>query len=382
VKLLYDHQIFTLQRYGGISRYFCELMDYYSRMSKLTFILALRQSENENLITRSTLNQYWSNKSLFFSSAIFKVIQKYMRINLLKKYNINKNESIRLLKKNNFDIFHPTYYNPYFLQYLGKKPFVLTVYDMIHELYPSYFSPNDPTKTWKRKLIEQADTIIAISHNTKKDIMKYTNVHPDQIKVVYLGNPFDYMNNHNHSNFEYHLFEKPFLLYVGNRYGYKNFQFFIKSVAEILKNEEDMRVYCAGGGQFTQAELKIFNNLGINSKVSLIEINDIILKKLYENAQAFIFPSLYEGFGLPILEAFSCGCPAILSDCSSLTEVGGDAAYYFNPTDPDSMRSAIHNVINDEKLRCQMISKGKKRVQEFSWKNTAIATKRVYENLI
>ena len=82
---------------------------------------------------------------------------------------------MRLLKKQDFDIFHPTYYEPYFLKYLQKKPYVLTVYDMIHELFPNYFKANDQTKVWKKQLIENAGAIIAISENTKQDILKFTN---------------------------------------------------------------------------------------------------------------------------------------------------------------------------------------------------------------
>ncbi|WP_243669147.1 glycosyltransferase family 4 protein [Methanoculleus chikugoensis] len=185
--------------------------------------------------------------------------------------------------------------------------------------------PNDPTKTWKKKLIEQAEAIIAISESTKSDIIKYTNAEPDRISVVYLGNPFEYLvqSHRVKNNFEHPALEEPYILFVGNRNGYKNFIFFIKSVARLLKKDENLRVYCAGGGPFMRPELEILNELNILSKVRFINTNDLIMKHLYENAQAFIFPSLYEGFGLPILEAFSCGCPALLSNSSSFPRSGG-----------------------------------------------------------
>ena len=106
----------------------------------------------------------------------------------------NQGESVPLLKKQDFDVFHPTYFEPYFLKYLQKKPYALTVYDMIHEHFPNYFKTNDQTRVWKKQLIENAAIIIAISENTKQDILKFTKCHPDRIRVIYLGNPFEHLN--------------------------------------------------------------------------------------------------------------------------------------------------------------------------------------------
>lgn len=360
-------------------------MDQYSQDPDIEQTLALRYSRNENLCSRYALYQHWSSRSEFLCNThIFPVIRKITRVDVLNYLRINQRESVRMLKKQDFDLFHPTYYDPYFLQHLQQKPFILTVYDMIHELYPGYFSPNDPTKTWKKKLIEQAEAIIAISESTKSDIIKYTNAEPDRISVVYLGNPFEYLvqSHRVKNNFEHPALEEPYILFVGNRNGYKNFIFFIKSVARLLKKDENLRVYCAGGGPFMRPELEILNELNILSKVRFINTNDLIMKHLYENAQAFIFPSLYEGFGLPILEAFSCGCPALLSNSSSLSEVGADAACYFDPNDPESLLQSIETVLSDDHYRETLIRKGFERLKLFSWENTAQGTKKVYDNLL
>lgn len=385
MKILYDHQTFTNQNYGGISRYFCELMDNFSVDPDIEPTLALRYSHNENLCNRPSLSQYWSSRSeVLCNIQIFSFLQKIIHINMLNYLRINQRESISLLKKQDFELFHPTYYNPYFLKHLQKKPYALTVYDMIHEIYPQYFSRRDHTKLWKKKLIEQADAIIAISENTKKDIIKYTNADSDKISVIYLGNPLESMNSPDQTknNIKNTIFETPYLLFVGNRSGYKNFIFFIRSIAKLLKKEENLHVYCAGGGSFTQMELKILNELQISSKVHAIKINDFIIKQLYENAEAFIFPSLYEGFGLPVLEAFSCACPTVLSNSSSLSEIGADAASYFDPKDSQSLLNSIEVVLSDSHYKAQLIKKGIERLKLFSWKNTAIDTKKVYDNLL
>jgi len=385
MRILFDHQIFSLQNYGGISRYFCELMDRFSLDPDIELTLALRYSRNENICNRHSLNRYWSNRSnLLWDTQIFPAIQKITHVDILNRLRINQIESVRLLKKQDYDIFHPTYYNPYFLQYLQKKPFVLTVYDMIYELYPDYFSPNDPINIWKKQLIEQAEAIIAISENTKNDIIKFTNADPDRISVIYLGNPFEFVNypDQTKNNLDIPIFNESYLLFVGNRSGYKNFIFFIKSVTELLKKYEDLYIYCAGGGSFTPSELKVLNESNILSKVRFVKINDLIMKHLYENAQAFIFPSLYEGFGLPVLEAFSCGCPAILSNSSSLSEIGADAACYFDPNDPESLIQAIEAILSDKHYREILIMKGFERSKLFSWDKTALDTKKVYNNLL
>ena len=391
MKILYDHQIFYRQNYGGVSRYFCELMSRLSRDPSMELSIGLRYSQNENLRQFHQLDKYWSNRSDFFSrTQLFSFIRKTTHRDILsfllnnKILPIGQQESVKLLKRQNFDIFHPTYYDPYFLKYLEKKPFVLTIYDMIHEVYPAYFSPQDPTTIRKKQLIEKADGIIAISESTKKDIIKFFDIDPNKINVIYLGNPFENMmdqtQDKNSSNFSFS--GKSFILFVGNRSSYKNFTFLIEGVATLLQKKSDLYVYCAGGGPFTPQESQVLKNLQILDKVLYIQPDDITMKNLYKNALAFIFPSLYEGFGLPVLEAFSSGCPVILSNTSSLPEIGGDAALYFDPYDSASLTDALKKIISDNTLRMQLILKGYERSKLFSWEKTANATKNVYKHAI
>jgi glycosyltransferase involved in cell wall biosynthesis len=385
MKLLYDHQVFTNQYYGGISRYFCEILHQFSSDPSIDISVALRYSCNENLCSYPALNKCWSRRNNFFSDMRFlSAIQKRININALGLLFRNQKESERMIKKQDFDIFHPTYYCPYFLKHLQKKPYVLTVYDMIHELYPGYFSPRDPTAQWKKEVIEHATAIIAISESTKKDILRFTNGDPERISVIYLGNPFEFLENFRNTAIRSDLLpnEKPYLLFVGKRGGYKNFIFFITALTHILTKDQNLRVFCAGGGQFTAGELKILKDLDIHTKVRVVRSNDYILPQLYTNARAFIFPSLYEGFGLPVLEAFSCGCPVVASNTSSLPEIGGEAACYFDPHDPGSLVQALESVIMDTHSREHYIKKGRERVSEFSWKKTVRDTKTVYENVM
>ncbi len=380
MKILYDHQIFSIQKYGGISLYFSELMNQCSLNPNFDFDLALCYSNNQNVRKKTLLNKYWSNKNIFcpFLNQ-FPFIEEHMPGSILYRIFNNQKESERLLKKQDFHVFHPTYYNPYFLKFLQKKPFVISVYDMIHELFPMYFSTSDPTKKWKKELINKSDFIIAISKNTKDDIIKLFDIDPGKIFVVHLGNPFESFvrGQEPEKSQNTPAFGKSYLLYVGNRQGYKNFHFVIKSIAGFLR-KNDIYLYCAGGGPFTNKERKMLENFGIQNNVRYMRVNDMILKKLYENALAFVFPSLYEGFGLPVLEAFSCGCPVILSNTGSLPEIGDDAAIYINPTDSDTILDGIESLLSDEKRRNDLISRGYRRVDFFSWKKTAIQTWDIY----
>jgi len=391
MKILYDHQIFTLQKYGGISRYFSELMARFSKDPATDYSLALRFSFNEHILGLPQPDAHWSRKSSIclhpHARSLVKTAVQYEHIRYVLTnalLYVNQKESERLLKKQDFDLFHPTYYDPFFLKYLQKKPYVITVYDMIHEIFPENFPSGDPISSWKKQVLEHADGIIAISESTKADIIHFFHIDPDRIHVIYLGNSFEETTNTEQFKdlSDHPVPRKPFILFVGTRSGYKNFDFFIHAVSPVLQKNSELQVCCAGGGPFTPRENGILKSLQIPGRVYYVQPDDLLMKKLYSNARAFIFPSCYEGFGLPILEAFSCGCPALLSNASSLPEIGGDAALYFNPSDPESFTSTLEHLLMDDTLRMQLTSRGYQRLKQFSWEKTARATREVYEKLV
>ncbi|MFA6331906.1 MAG: glycosyltransferase family 1 protein [Methanoregula sp.] len=384
MKILYDHQIFGIQHYGGISRYFCELMDQYSRDPEINFRLALRYSQNDHLYQQPQLNQFWTQRNNFFSNSLFFArLQRKLKINALNHIFNNQQESVRQLKAQDFDVFHPTYYDPYFLNHLGEKPFVIDIHDMMQEIIPEYFPHNDPTHARKMHLIQRADAIIAVSELTKRDILKYVDfdLDPDRIHVIYRGNSFEGSGGEEMIPI---ALPSSYLLFVGNRSIYKNFPFFITSMAPLLKKYPELHICCTGGGQFTPDEWKLMKEIDVPlQRVHYIPLwTDGTIKYLYRNALAFVFPSLYEGFGLPVLEAFSCGCPVIASNNSSLPEVGEDAAVYFDPRDAFSFQEATERMIADTTLRNSCIQKGTERLKIFSWADSAEKTKRVYEQVM
>jgi len=366
MKILYDHQIFTTQKYGGISRYFYE------------FIKVLNAGKD----TQTSIPLWVSNNHYISDKHLIQHVNFFPHKEFRGKYRLmmqwNKIAAVREIKKQNFDVFHPTYYDPYFLKYLGQKPFVLTVYDMIHEKFHDLFPQKDRTSHHKKLLVEKASRIIAISHSTKKDLIDIFGIEESKIDVVYLGNSmFPKSNMHPVMSLP-----QKYILFVGSRNGYKNFERFLKSVASILLSDKELCVICAGSGAFSSCELKQIEDLNISSQLTQCDVNDDTLASLYQNAQLFVFPSLYEGFGIPVLESFACDCPLVCSNTSSLPEIAGDGACYFNPYSEESMQSAIFKVLNDENLRDHLVLNGKERLRNFSWEETAMQTQKIYENVL
>jgi glycosyltransferase involved in cell wall biosynthesis len=173
-----------------------------------------------------------------------------------------------------------------------------------------------------------------------------------------------------------------YILFVGNRDFYKNFGNFILAVEPPLKEHKDLFLICAGGGIFTKEEEKFFQSKQVESKILHKDADDKTLATLYANALAFIFPTLYEGFGIPVLEAMNCDCPVIMSNTSSLPEVGGDAAVYFDPTNMDDMTEKIESVVFNNELREELIHKAVLQRNKFSFEKTARQTLEVYKKLI
>jgi glycosyltransferase involved in cell wall biosynthesis len=364
MKILYDHQTFTLQKYGGISRYFYEMIKYLS-------------SNNNNI----EISLYFSNNHYISDNKTikhFKFLNQYefrgkQRLNML----LNKIYSIYILKKQRFDIFHPTYYDTYFLDYIKDKPFVVTVYDMIHEKFKDNFAENDTTSQNKKILCQKADKIIAISQSTKNDLIDIFDIEASKIEVVYLANSLVIKDE----ILDDDKLPKKYILFVGSRGVYKNFNRFIKAIFTILNEDKDLSIICVGGDKFNSNETNLFNELNIAKQVYQYTLDDDKLSSFYKQAELFIFPSLYEGFGIPVLEAFACDCPLVCSNTSSLPEIAVDGAEYFDPYDVFSIKTAIENVLNNDDRKKVLKLNGKKRLKNFSWQKTAEDIKRLYESI-
>ncbi len=358
MNILYDHQVFFWQKYGGISRYFYELIKRVSA------------SENVDLYQGFHINKYGldniENIGRIFSHSkieLPKTGRMYTWINAagLKCF----------ARKSKAEIYHPTYYNDYCI---ANKKLVITVYDMIHELFPYYFV-KDATAVSKQSILKKADRIIAISESTKLDLVRILDLPPEKIDVVYLANSLRVGVG------EKRIIEEPYCLYVGNRVGYKNFLPMIEAFAA-SKYAKDLKIVAFGGGAFNSEEMLAIKQLNLTGSVKQISGDDKLLANLYKYAEVFVYPSQYEGFGLPPLEAMYYGTPVICSNTSSIPEVVADAALQFNPNDKYSMMEAFNKILSDEGLRKDLATKGKVRESIFSWDRCANETIEVYKKVM
>lgn len=367
MKIVFDYQIFQYHEYGGISRYIYELASELNQLGV----------HDINLITPLYINQYIYKPEKRLKVIGYKTNKQsllYKKINLINQ--ILSKTIINLLQPN---IIHETYYSNKSVAN-KKSKIVLTVYDMIHEIFPNEFLPNDPTYKNKIAAVSRADHIICISKQTQNDLIKILNVDKSRTSVIYLGNTK--LPIFLESNASTLPTNKPFLLYVGNRGGYKNFKMLLKVFESSNSIKANVDLICFGGGPFSPEELSDISNLRLSSNIFQMSGSDHLLSQLYTFAEALVYPSLYEGFGLPPLEAMSLSCPVISSNISSMPEVLDAAAEYFNPYSVDSLTESIEKTLFNESYKQELIAKGKMQSAKFNWKNCAEETLNLYKRLL
>ena len=360
VKIYYDYQIFLLQKFGGISKYYINLINNLDSSSEKS-IQTLKS-------VVSVMNQNENIKKLIYFD------QKKKNITTISQH-LNKTYTKFLYKYQTPDIFHFTYFNQ--KPYLKKKSsYVMTVYDLIKErLYNKQF---ENEKLNLIKYFKCIDKIICISENTKKDLIEHYKLPQELIEVVHLGVSFDKSYN----KIDNILPKKPYILFVGDRSRYKNFKNFISAYVKSERLKKDFDIFCFGGGVFKIEEVNFFKESGISQKIKQNTGGDLELNYVYKNARCFVFPSLYEGFGLPLLESMNMDCPVICSDTSSFLEVTNNAAVLFDPSKIENIMCEIESVVYDDQKISDLITRGRNNIKNFSWKKCADKTLEVYKSIL
>lgn len=262
---------------------------------------------------------------------------------------------------------------------------VVTIHDLAFKFFPEYFTKKDLFKLnlLADHAIKKSDKIIAISDSTKNDILRlYPEIEKEKISVVHHGFFADlFLKEISEDESEkilakYVLKSKNYLLYIGAIQPRKNLVVLIEAFEKIKKTNPEMKLVFAGEkawmweGILERIESSFAkSDIVVTGKVPFSE-----LPVLYRNASVFVFPSLYEGFGIPVLEAFASGVPVVCANNSSLPEVGGDAALYFEASDSNDLTGKIESILNDSTVSESMIKKGSERVKEFSWEKCAKLT--------
>jgi glycosyltransferase involved in cell wall biosynthesis len=366
VKILYDYQAFTRQFYGGISRYFVEIAKKLSNIddTQLQIFAPFYINHYVKLLDPQIVI---GRQVTGFPKAIGKLLNLYNRAATQRQVSVYKP-----------DILHETYFSKHSVALTDNQARVVTVHDMIHELYPDHFPAWDRASRNKRLAVARADHIICVSENTRRDLLDIFDVPSSKVSVVHHG--FD--SQQAVDTPRKRLVDEPYLLYVGIRSGYKNFSRLLEAYAATKSLHRNYRLVCFGGGDFTSSEIHYFKELELPSKQLLwIGGGDSILVQLYQHATALVFPSLYEGFGIPLLEAMAHDCPVICSIGSSISEVAGDAGEFFDPRDRNSIAHAIEAVAGSEVHADKLRSLGRARVKTFTWEKCASRTLDVYSSL-
>ena len=338
--IVIDGIIFSLQRYGGISVYFLKLLETLRRHSVET-----------SLILEEPLQQSVADETNILS------IRREAR--LLERYR-----DCRLPE--NTSVYHSSYYRR---PNRKNVPTVLTVYDFIYERFER------GPRQWvhsaqKNAAIRGAQSIICISESTKDDLLHFIGETPGQsIQVIHCGVSDDFRS----LNIE--TAPVPYVLFVGQRGGYKNFRLALEAMSFL----PDIELHCVGGGGLRSDELARVPNSVARRVRHLGFVTDDELNVLYNQAVCLVYPSSYEGFGIPIIEAMRAGCPVVSTNCKAVLEVGGGALSVVYDDNPRAMSDAILNTLSSSRLG--LIKRGLAVAKDYSWDKTHSQTLDVYRSL-
>lgn len=367
-RLAFDQQVFLLQQYGGISRYVSNLAAQLSKTPGVGVRIIAPMHFNRHLpVLPSKVT--WG-----------------MRVPRIPKTFRLVRAASELIARKAMEIFHPhivheTYYSKDAFAPKGARR-VITVYDMISERFPAEFAGSQFTDA-KRFAISRADHVLCISESTRRDLIELFGIAAERTSVVYLGYDEFASSVAEEIGAPVGVGLRPYLLYVGSRGGYKNFGTLLNAFASSAYLRDDFSILCFGGGALVSEELALVRQLGLSDiHVRQVGGNDAMLGSMYRGAAAFVYASLYEGFGIPPLEAMSLGCPVVCSNTTSIPEVVGEAGEYFDPAEPESLRDAIERVLQSSDRRRELVTKGHVRRALFSWERCASETLAVYRSIL
>jgi glycosyltransferase involved in cell wall biosynthesis len=357
VRVLYDHQMFAIQQFGGISRIFLELARRVSaRPDALVYWYRgyhVDQYDPSSFCGR--LSRYWS----FERPPIGTGSWSRDRINL---------QGLRLFSRTilgGTDIYHPSYYDLDVLPLVQSKRVAVTVYDMILERFLGDVERFRPMLEGKRAMVERADVVFVISENTRDDLVEHLGVNPRKTVLAY---PASDLTSVPAAPLPSALNDQPYLLYVGTRSKYKNFTVLQEAFAKSSRLRRELKVVCFGGTSgFVEPERRFFAEHGLTDHFVHLPGDDSLLKVLYQHAVGLVYTSRFEGFGMPPLEAMETGCPVICCPVSSIPEVVGDAAMFFDPDSAEELTERLHALLDDTALRARLVTGGLERAQLFSW---------------
>lgn len=350
--ICYDSQAFTIFRRGGIAKHFaCLATSVETRgwWPRLTFPLCSNEHYFEfGGASLAAMPQFRGSRSV---------------CGLINRRFERRPRDTR--------VWHSTYYDRKYLEIYGCDGLIVTVHDMIPELFPGDWpSPHLD----KAEYVKNATRIIAVSEQTRDDLCRLYGVPRSQVDVVYHGIGSG-------GRVEEMALPQEFILYIGQRSGYKNFSELISAWPSLRKLYPDLILLCIGQNGFSASEKLEMAELGI-SGIIMASASDAQVRYAMQRARAFVFPSLYEGFGLPLLEAMQQRCPIALSNASCFPEIAKESGCYFDPSSPDSIAEAVGRLLRDNELRTSSVRIGELIVEQFSVERMLKQTCDVYSAVL
>jgi glycosyltransferase involved in cell wall biosynthesis len=363
VRILFDGSIFSSPQTGGIRRYFTNLMtrlpDDVEPWITTTHAPGLHFPRHPHLRVRRFGGFRPRKLSALAERFFFR----------------------RLERRTTFDLAHPTYYYLLSRRRLAdyRCPAVITVHDMIGELFPHGTRAGEIETAKKRWAVADAERVICVSHNTKRDLMRLFGTPEEKIRVVYEASQLSF----DMTTGKEQIPERPYFLFVGSHSpAYKNFSRLLRSLVQVKARYKDV-LLCVVGPSLSESELVTIDELHIASDVVPHgQVDDAHLAKLYRHAVALVYPSLYEGFGIPPLEAMACQTAVIASDRSSIPEVVGDAALLVDPESEDELAEAMISLLEDRSQREELIRRGREREKLFSWDKMTAEIYEIYRDIL
>lgn len=361
IRVVYDEQIFLLQEHGGISRYFAELIKEFISDPSLGIepVLAFNKVRSEYLLSELT------------SLGLVRVASRARALMLLLLRFVTFRR-----EKFDADIVHFTYYLPGFLRRFKGMPRAVTLYDMIPENTPRGKKLWNPHFS-KKAYISNSDLVLSISSSSTHDMRREYGFDLD-VPTTYLGVGVEFHPGLPRLDWQ----SREYFLFVGNRASYKDCSLAIQAFAEVARSYPDVILQVVGGGPLSSEEVKLINQLGMTGRIIQRTTGNNELPNVYSNAKGLVYPSRYEGFGLPLVEAMASGTPIIASDTGVNREIAADAATYFEVGNKLSLVEQMRLLIKNPEDFQGKIELGISRAKEFSWHNCAKRTAEEYRNLL
>ncbi len=354
--------------HSGIGRYGRNL---YRELYRLNPSCKITLGTGGQVFERLNEEIDWQPDAIAFTPPIYSLREQVRGSYLCNRY------------RRRFDLFHFPHYN---IPWLSDVPLVVTCHDLIHLLFPQYFTKHKVVfaRSLLKRAVRQAKIIITVSEHTRQDLSRFFPQAENKSRVVYHGVDKDFkpLSEEDVLRFKEQQKIDDFLLYVGNCKPHKNLSRLIMAYVKVKSQYRGLKLVILSQTGYNKDVAGAILKAGVERDVVWCQTADTHdLTAYYNAARLLLFPSLYEGFGLPPLEAMACGTPVVASNVSSIPEVVGDAAILVEPDDVDSIAAGIEQGLSDSGLRERLRLAGLKRAKGFSWGKTAEETWRIYQEV-